>query len=227
MAQRRSTTRGFTHTARLLSDRIRRAGETRGFAVTRLLTHWEDIVGAEIASLATPLDVSYARRGASGGFGATLTLLTTGAKAPLLEMQKPKIKDRVNACYGYNAIARVRITQTAPTGFAEGQRSFGGAAASKGRAAPPPEAFAQAAEDMADVTDPGLRAALTQLGAHVLSKHEGSADHTPSQTSAPTVAQTATQTPAHTDARAPGSAGGQTRAKEPETSGSKPRLSRG
>jgi hypothetical protein len=43
----------------------------------------------------------------------------------MLEMQKEILRARVNACYGYNAIARIRITQTAPTGFAEGQAAFG------------------------------------------------------------------------------------------------------
>lgn len=170
MARRPSSTRGFKQTASLLSDRIRQVGEARGFAVTRLLTHWEEIAGPDVARMARPVEVSYARRGRDGGMGATLSLLTTGPMAPMLEMQKERIRDRVNACYGYNAIARVRITQTAPTGFADGQVAFDGAPARKGPPAPSPEAEAQAAEQMAEVTDPGLRAALTRLGAHVLSK---------------------------------------------------------
>jgi hypothetical protein len=40
---------------------------------------------------------------------------------------------RVNACYGYITIARIRITQTAATGFAEGQMAFDhGAATPRG-----------------------------------------------------------------------------------------------
>jgi hypothetical protein len=58
------------------------------------------------------------------GFGGTLVLLTTGAHAPVLEMRGTEIVERVNACYGYRAVSRVQVTQTAPTGFAEGQVAF-------------------------------------------------------------------------------------------------------
>jgi len=112
--------RGFEQASSLLSTRIREAGEARGFAVTRLLTHWEEIAGPAIASIARPVEISYGR----GGFGATLTLLTTGAQAPMLEMQKEALREKVNATYGYAAISRVRITQTAPTGFSEGHAEF-------------------------------------------------------------------------------------------------------
>jgi hypothetical protein len=46
----------------------------------------------------------------------------------------------VNAAYGYNAISRVRLTQTAPTGFAEGQAQF----AARAKVAPAPRTEASA-----------------------------------------------------------------------------------
>ena len=36
--------RGFEPASGLLKDRIRAAGESRGFAVSRLLTHWAEVV---------------------------------------------------------------------------------------------------------------------------------------------------------------------------------------
>ncbi|MGI1662312.1 DUF721 domain-containing protein [Palleronia sp. KMU-117] len=158
--------RGFERTSSLVAQRIRAAGETRGFAVSRLLTHWPEVVGEDIAAVSRPVEVSYGR----GGFGATLTLLTTGAQAPMLEMQADRIRERVNACYGYAAISRVRITQTAPTGFAEGQADFSHAPKAPAEPAAPSEASVARARKVADgVTDPGLRAALERLGGHVLS----------------------------------------------------------
>ena len=44
--------KGFEPAARLVGERVRQAGESRGFAVSRLLTHWADVVGPEIAALA-------------------------------------------------------------------------------------------------------------------------------------------------------------------------------
>jgi hypothetical protein len=157
--------RGFEPAAGLLTERIRTAGEARGFAVTRLLTHWAEIVGDDIAAATRPLKMGYARE----GFGATLTLLTHGPMAPVIEMQKTRIRDRVNACYGYNAISRVVLTQTGPTGFAEGQAPFGAAPAAK-PATPDPGLAARAAETAGGVADDGLRAALELLARNVLSR---------------------------------------------------------
>lgn len=167
MQRKRSSTRGFKRTATLLSDQIRRAGESRGFAVSRLLTHWAEIVGSDIAQIARPVKVGYGR----GGFGATLTVLTTGPQAAMLDMQREKLRDKVNAVYGFNAISRVHITQTAPTGFAEGQASF----EPKPKAVSPeiaPEIVTEADNVSRDVNDEDLRAALERLGRNVLSRQK-------------------------------------------------------
>lgn len=162
--------RGFERTSSLLTARIRKAGEARGFAVTRVLTHWAEIVGQEMSSIARPVDVSYGR----GGMGATLTVLTTGAQAPMLEMQKNALKDRVNACYGYNAISRIRITQTAATGFAEGQAQF--TPAPKAKKKPDPKIQTRAKADTSDVGDDTLRKALEALGQNVYTKQQKEAE---------------------------------------------------
>ncbi len=164
-----SSTRGFTRTSTLLQKRIRAASEGRGFSETRLLTRWAEIAGTETAAVCRPVEVSYSR----GGLGATLTLLTTGAHAPMLEMQLPALIEKVNACYGYAAIRRIRLTQTAPTGFAEGQAAF--APAPKAEAATPtPAAVDRARQQAGGVTDGPLRDALTRLGANVFSRQRGS-----------------------------------------------------
>lgn len=107
-------------TGGILQSHIRKASEKRGFVETRLLTHWREIVGAETAAMARPIKVAYGRK----GFGATLTLLTNGANAPILQAESAKIRERVNACYGYAAISLIRITQTSETGFADAQTPY-------------------------------------------------------------------------------------------------------
>ncbi|SLN67314.1 hypothetical protein PSA7680_03554 [Pseudoruegeria aquimaris] len=158
--------RGFERTSGLLQPHIRKATEARGFAVARLLTHWEEIVGEDIAAMARPVKVGYGR----GGFGATLTVLTTGAQAPMLQAQLPRIIEKVNACYGYAAISRIHITQTAPTGFAEGQVAFKPAPRATPRK-PTPQACAVAQETTREVGDEGLRAALERLGANIITRN--------------------------------------------------------
>ena len=166
MTLKQGSTKGFKLTATLLTDRIRLAGETRGFAVSRVLTGWPEIVGDDIAAIARPVNVSYGR----GGFGATLTVLTTGAQAPMLEMQKEQLRTKVNAVYGYNAIARVRITQTAASGFAEGKVAFGHQKPTIDTAPPDPALRQKAAEATKPVSDDGLRDALARLGENILNK---------------------------------------------------------
>jgi hypothetical protein len=146
----------------LAASRIQAGSESRGFAVSKLLTHWAEIAGPDVASIARPVEISYGR-----GFGATLSLLTTGAQAPMLEMQKEAIRERVNACYGYAAVQKVRITQTAATGFAEGQVAF----EPKEPSHPEPAVVTSEARDAAKpVADADLRHALERLGANVLSQ---------------------------------------------------------
>ncbi|SMY08313.1 DUF721 domain-containing protein [Flavimaricola marinus] len=163
--RKQTSTYGFAAASKLVQSRIRTASETRGFAETRLLTHWEEIVGPSVAQIARPVKIGYGRE----GFGATLTVLTTGAQAPMLEMQKDQIRDKVNACYGYRAISRVRVTQTAPTGFSDGQVAFGHKA--KATPAPPsPELTAAATAVVGPVKNDELRLALEALATNVLRK---------------------------------------------------------
>jgi len=168
--------RGFEAASGLLRDPIRKAGETRGFAVTKLLTHWTEVAGPDLAPLCRPVKIGY---GAKDGLGATLTLLTSGAAAPLVQMQVDRLRDKVNAIYGYAAITRIRVTQTAASGFAEGQRPFTGTpqgAASNGSniALPSAQAMARANGVVSALTDgvadDSLKAALDRLATNVLTK---------------------------------------------------------
>lgn len=166
MPVNRGTTKGFKRSGALLGAQIRKASESRGFAVSRVVTHWPEIVGEEIAAICRPVKVGYQRH----GLGATLTVLTTGAQAPMLELQKETMRVRVNTAYGYNAIARVQITQTAPTGFAEGQATFEHRPKEQAPTAPSEVTVAAAAKLAQPVGDTDLRAALETLGRNVLSK---------------------------------------------------------
>jgi hypothetical protein len=158
--------RGFEPAAGLLRERIRKASESRGFAASRVLTHWAEIAGRDIAALCRPVKVSYAK----GGFGATLTVLASGAAAPLVQMELPKLKERVNAAYGYAAIARVVVTQTAAQGFAEPQARFEGPNIAPPSAAALARAQAVVGSLTEGVGDNDLRAALDRLATNVLTR---------------------------------------------------------
>ncbi|WP_374644962.1 DUF721 domain-containing protein [Tabrizicola sp.] len=156
--------RGFEPAFGLMKDTVRAAGESRGFAVARLLTHWAEVAGEEMARKTRPVKVGYGK----GGMGATLTLLVRAAEAPMVQMALPVLKERVNAVYGYAAISHIHLTQTAATGFAEGQAEF--TPAPKAAAIPDPATQALARSTAEGIADPGLRGALEQLAQNILTR---------------------------------------------------------
>ena len=158
--------RGFEAASKLITGQLRQPFEKRGFSETKLLTHWPEIVGAETAKAAIPVKIRYAR---GGGFGATLVLLTTGGHALMLEMQKNAIRQKVNACYGYNAVSRIQITQTAPVGFDEGHIRF--EVKPKAPPRPSPEVESAARDATAAIQDTELAQALERLARNVLTKN--------------------------------------------------------
>ena len=156
--------RGFEPAFGLMKEAVRTAGEARGFAVARLLTHWAEVAGPEMAAKTRPVKVGYGK----AGMGATLTLLVKATEAPMVQMALPVLKERVNAVYGYNAINHIHLTQTAASGFAEGQAEF--TPAPKAAPKPDPAVQAKAHETAAGVADPGLRTALEQLAQNILTR---------------------------------------------------------
>lgn len=163
---RQSSTKGFKHGASILTSRIRRASESRGFAISRILTHWSDIAGESLGGSTRPVKISHTRQ----SFGATLTVLAAGPQAPLVEMQKERLRERVNSVYGYNAISRIVITQTAPEGFAEGQVQFDHQNERLEKPLPSPGDVKRAQHLTGSVDNPDLKSALETLGSHVLSR---------------------------------------------------------
>jgi hypothetical protein len=157
--------RGFLHAAAMTRGQLGAAFGKRGFAEARVLLDWRAIMGEALAAHCRPVKVSYAAK----GFGATLVVLAEGARAPEVEMLAPRIVERVNAHYGYRAIARVKITQTAGfAGLAEASREFERrpGKGEPGAALPPAEA-GEVARTVSEVADPDLRAALDRLGRNV------------------------------------------------------------
>lgn len=170
-ADKRHRGRGFEPAARLIARHVRTAAKGRGFAAARLITHWPEIVGEDLARATRPIRISHAHR----GMGATLLLLVEGAMAPIVAMQGPVIRARVNAVYGHDAIARVALVQTAATGFAEPATPFDHAPA---RPRGPDPALCRRAEEAAsEVRDPGLRAALELLGRNVMARAPAGANN--------------------------------------------------
>ena len=92
-------------------------------------------------------------------------LLTNGANAPIVQAQSKQIIDRVNEVYGYNAISRVRITQTDP-----GELINENSTNHKKHLKPSDLDKIKAKEEVNEVKDDVLKIALQSLGANILAK---------------------------------------------------------
>ena len=162
-AMRRKRRGGFRQAGASADATIRQTVGSAGFAEPDVLLRWIEIAGPVLAAHCRPVKVEYG----SARLGATLVVQVASARAPEVEMQAPKMRERINQFYGYGAISRIRITQSSGlgSGFSEGQRTF------EGLALEPSKLHSERASRMAgNIKDPDLRAALTRMGAHVLSR---------------------------------------------------------
>ncbi|MGG7568332.1 DUF721 domain-containing protein [Rhodovulum sp. DZ06] len=167
--QRRKGPGGFKHAASLADGQIRTALHRRGFAEAKVLTDWALIAGEALDGVCRPLRVSYGSK-AEPGFGATLVLAVAPGRGPEVQMQGPRIVERVNAFYGYRAISRIRVDQRAG-GFEAASRNRDRAGERlRPEDAISPEDAQRAARIVGDVQSPELGAALARLGRNVIGR---------------------------------------------------------
>ncbi len=152
--------RGFSRASDAAKALIGQPLAKRGFAQSRLLTEWDEVVGADLAMLVRPLRLSHASK---EGMGGTLTLGVLGVRALEAQHQEPMIIERVNAHYGYRAVARVRLSQVGPEIFAKAKLET-----------PTPEPTSQQQKvvksTVAPVADDDLREALERLGRNIATR---------------------------------------------------------
>ncbi|WP_296325199.1 DciA family protein [Reyranella sp.] len=132
----------------------------RGASLVRLKADWPAVVGPELARTTRP-DALLAGRGARAG--KALRLKVAGAAALEVQHRSGQIVERVNAYFGHKVIDDVRIVQgviPAPRPAPRVQRRD-------------PAVEQAVASRTAAVEDPGLRAALTRLGARITAGRRG------------------------------------------------------
>ncbi len=98
----------------------RKAFEKYGFASVALLTDWANIVGSDVASFTAPERLKWPRGvdafdetepGNERRPGATLVLRVDGPRAIELQHKAHLIIERINASFGYRAVAELRFVQ--------------------------------------------------------------------------------------------------------------------
>lgn len=136
----------------------------RGMLFGKMLASWPQIVGAEIAALAQPIDLKFGGK-ADKKTQATLHLGVSASAALEISYQKSLLLERVNLFFGYPAVRDIKLIQQ--TNFTNKNKA----------AAPPPRPLTQAQEKNLDemlvkVGENELQTALKNLGRAILSRQQ-------------------------------------------------------
>ncbi len=146
--------KGLLTIARLTGRLARTALGKRGFNDAAIIARWPEIVGADLATFACPLQIKYPR---GRNDAATLVLrVSSSAAAAMLQLKTPQIVARVNGFFGYAAVSRLEashgpLPQRPPK--------------AKPTPDPAPDAVVEAAT--ANVASEDLRNALRKLGSRL------------------------------------------------------------
>ncbi|AJP73270.1 DUF721 domain-containing protein [Sphingomonas hengshuiensis] len=142
----------------LLPDVGRAAFRKFGFVQHAIVSRWSEIVGERYARVSVPESIRFPVGKRAEG---VLSLMVSGAHAPMMQHIAPEIVERVNRFFGYTAVARLAIRH-------------GEVKRVEKRAAPPSlKPLSPAMGDsLRGIADPELKAVLEALAAGVAASDE-------------------------------------------------------
>lgn len=134
----------------------------RGFAEGSLVNEWSSIVGNDIARRCIPKQLAFKR--SSERREGTLTLRAESGFATELVYLEPQMLERINAHFGYRAVARLKILQGPVLDQGKSRKS---------KAKSLDKRDQDALDDkLAEIEDEDLRKALADLGSAVFGKRK-------------------------------------------------------
>jgi hypothetical protein len=142
---------GFRPLASSVPALANKALGRKGMAFAALLGDWPSVAGPEWSACMTPFRLSFPPQQRQD---ATLHVRLSGAAALAVQHAEPQILERINAWFGYRAVARLKLVH-APSP-AQPRR--------KPARQPTPQEEEAIAVGVSGIDDPELRAALERLG---------------------------------------------------------------
>ena len=88
---------------KLISSALRKSG----FSLSKIILHWPQIAGP-LADWSLPVDLKFPRGTTAKG---TLTLSIKSGRGPEAISKSASLCDAINARYGYQAVARIKVRQ--------------------------------------------------------------------------------------------------------------------
>lgn len=169
-AMTRSRRRGFSAASSAARGSVRLAASRRGITEARLLTHWAEIAGPRLAEICRPAKI---RQRGGHALAGVLTLAVDGPRSAEISTEIPQIIERVNAYYGYSAVAEIQLLRAPgplPPLRQPAPRARGASLDEL------PKATRQRVEDSTlPIQDDALRSALARLGANVIGRRKAAA----------------------------------------------------
>jgi hypothetical protein len=154
----RPRARAMGRPSKALRKILRPMGKKFGAGVQELKMRWPEIAGPRLASVSTPDRLS----GSAGQ--QTLTVITRGGAAMLVEAQSAQLLQRINLVVGGERVRKIRTRQGRIAG--PRQQTTG----PKLQRSCKPEQLAALDAQLADISDPALKTALRELGRGILAK---------------------------------------------------------
>jgi hypothetical protein len=131
-----------------------RAMRRRGFAEGSILSNWAAIVGDVLAAETMPQKLSFPRGENTGG---TLHIRVSGAFSTELQHLAPQVTEKINAFFGYAAVAKLTLAQ-GPITRARAKPRRKAALPLSGPPSP------ELAKILSQIDDKDLKASLLELG---------------------------------------------------------------
>ena len=97
---------GPRHMSRMIPDVAGKALGKKGLGYGKLVTDWKMIVGPDLGDVTAPVKLAFPKGERTD---ATLTIDIVPARAIEVQHSMPQLIERVNAMFGYRAVARIKI----------------------------------------------------------------------------------------------------------------------
>jgi hypothetical protein len=141
---------------RLLPKLIGAAARTRGLTHNNIITNWPDLAG-DAAGWSAPQSLKFPTGKKIDG---NLSVRVASGRGPEMQMMEAEVISRINQLFGYGAVKRITITQTAMTPKSPPEPD-----ASVRKSTPEEKkAFTEARSKINKKADPELQKALDKLG---------------------------------------------------------------
>jgi hypothetical protein len=123
-----------------------------------LLDHWQEIVGADYASVTTPVKITFPHQpNEARRRNGTLTVRLPKGLAMEFTYKTEQMRQRINGYFGYDAIAKINFDPV-----------FGAPPKAEAPSAPDPETISGIKENVKNIDNNELRDALQSFGEAVV-----------------------------------------------------------